>query len=366
MRNPRKLLLLGGILPVLHLVRRLQDVKVQNITIIAHNRDIINYSKFGNIISYDSEVECINCINTWIDNNVEDKEQWHVIPCSETFIEYIHIFRDKDFNVFALQQDALNTFTNKKVFYTWLRSRDIETGNFYDLNNDLTFNKNETYITKVSKTSSDHKSIFKTSIIHSEGDLLELREKIPVQYYDNYIIQQMYPSTESISYGGIWLDGKELSSIIVKQLRQYPKGVTSSATIHQDEIDVEYIRNVITRLSQEFTLHGFIELEFIKYKESLIPIDLNPRLWGWSNFLFYNYPESVKSIAEMKYRDLKSKNIHSWSNFWRDVPAILKKDYSNLKKMHSIYLLLRTERIDFIYCKDPKPEVISTLKRTVK
>lgn len=367
MINSRKLLLLGGVLPVLQLVRRLQSSKVQSTTIIAHNRDIINYSRFGEIINYDSEVDCLNCINTWIDSNIQDKEQWLIIPCSETFIDLIYLFRDKGFNVFALQQDALNTFTNKKKFYNWLRARNIEAGRFYSLNtNDLRFDKNESYIVKVSKTSTDYKSIFKTSIIRSRDDLLKLKEKIPVQYQDNYIIQQMYPNTESISYGAIWLDGKELSSIVVKQIRQYPKGVTSSAIIHDDKTDVSYIESIITKLAQEITLHGFIELEFIKYKSILIPIDLNPRLWGWSNFLFYNYPESVTAIAEMKYKDIRSKNIPSWSNIWRDLPAIFNESYSNMKKVQSIYSLLRTDRIDFINCKDPKPEVLSTFRRKVK
>ena len=284
----KSLLLLGGVLPAVQFVRRVSEY-VENIHIIAQEDDAIVYSKHGEKFLYAHPENCHSVIKAWIDAQSSDVKQWLVIPCSEFFVQYIEEFRNTGFEVFALPSEAVDVFCDKKLMYIWLASLGVQISDFLHFSDDLDFTQSKKYIIKSSRTSDDYRVPFKTKVIKSIEELNFIRKEIPKHYWDNFVIQRLYENNQSLSYGGVWIDGKEVSSIIVKQVRQYPKGVTSYAVKLSDAADLQLIKKVIDNISSNIILHGFFELEFIKNEAGLYPIDLNPRLWGWSNFLFYNY-----------------------------------------------------------------------------
>lgn len=361
----KKILILGGVLPALSLVRRLERI-AEDVEIICHEDDVIAYSKFGLKHQYSTLDDVEILIGKWVEVNKSYSDQWLIIPCSEFFVEFIGLLIGNGFEVFSLSQDILDVFADKKLFYAWLGSLDIHVGDFFDLDTRLSFEANEKYIVKVSKLIPKYKSSFKTAVIDSSDELHKIVENIPCLHRDNFVIQRLYPNTQNISYGGVWVCGKEVASVVVQQLRQYPKGVTSAVELHKNENDIAYIKNVISRIAGEKKLNGFIELEFVKNKQGLVPIDLNARLWGWSSFLFYSYPACVGNILEGGDKPVEFVQVDSWSNLWRDLPAILKGEESLVQKINSIFLLFTsTKRIDFIFWRDVKPEILSFVKKLI-
>lgn len=359
----KNILLLGGVLPVLHLLRRLQRLSVDT-EVIANVDDAVAYSKFGVKHLYTSSGSCVQIVDRWIEMNKSERGRWLVIPCSEMFVEHIGMFRNAGFEVFAPTQSALNIFTSKSTFYSYLNKLNIFTDEFFSLKDNLSFNNGERYIVKLSKTSSDFESLFKTAIIASTAEWYEIVNDIPEKFQDNYIIQRFYRENQSISYGSVWENGKEVASIVIQQTRQFPKGVTSAAKLYGHAEDLLLIRDVVKKIADTQILNGFVELEFIKSEHGLVPIDLNPRLWGWSSFLFFNFPDLVKYIALGDGVAPRQIALVSWSNLWRDLPAILRHEGPATEKFKMLLSLLLIRRIEFIYWHDMKPELKALFKKT--
>lgn len=358
-------LLLGGVLPAVHLLRRIQGY-TNNIHVIAQKNDAIVYSKYGTKYLYPNPKDCSSTINTWIEKHKDQSNKWLIIPCSEFFIQYIETFRNNGFDVFAPPSQALKIFYDKSALYSWLGSLDIEIAEFKNLNDSFEFTDKKRYIVKCAKASSEFTTPFKTKIINSKSDLALVQSLIPNQYWDNFVVQRMFNNNKSISYGGVWNSGNEIASVIVDQIRQYPQGITSNIKQASDAEDIDVIRKTISKIAENTLLHGFIELEFIKNESGLYPIDLNPRLWGWSNFLFYNFPTLPSSIINEDILLLKSKHIKSWSNIWRDIPAIISSDIPLVSKLSLLSSLLTVSKKDFINLKDIKPEIKGTLQQLKK
>ncbi|RZL09963.1 MAG: hypothetical protein EOO89_21355, partial [Pedobacter sp.] len=317
----KSLLLLGGVLPAVQLLRRAQDY-VDKVHIIAQDDDAIVLSRYGEKFLYSQPQDCITVIRQWIKDQGGEIQQWLVVPCSEFFVQYIEEFRHHGFEVFAPASQVLSTFYNKKALYSWLDTLDVKVAEFKSLDYQLDFIDSKSYIIKSAKASDDYSAPFKTKLITQQDELDAIRQMIPQQYWDNFVIQRLYQHNQSISYGGVWVKGQEVASIIASQVRQYPQGITSCTVRATDIDDTNTIHDVIRKIASNVQLHGFIELEFIKNEAGLYPIDLNPRLWGWSNFLFYNFPAIPAVVLQNQSPDqIDNKHIESWSNIWRDVPA---------------------------------------------
>lgn len=359
----KSLLLLGGVLPALQLLRRAQKY-TDKIHIISQSNDVIVYSRYGKNFSYDSPEECLHLIQEWINENSEQASEWLVIPCSEFFVQYIEEFREYNFDVFAPSSETLDIFYDKSALYTWLDSLDVNIAEFKRLNDPLDFSDSKQYIVKCAKASDEYNPPFKTKIIEQQAQLYSIRNIIPKQFWGNFVIQRLFDNNQSVSYGGVWISGKEVASVIAEQVRQYPQGITSHTVLATDKQDIAIITEAMSKIAANTRLHGFIELEFIKNESGLYPIDLNPRLWGWSNFLFYNFPQLPSTIMNVIPTDpLVSAHVISWSNVWRDLPAIIKTNQSIYLKIESITSLLKVSKKDFINWRDIKPEFSSFLRK---
>lgn len=362
----KSLLLLGGVLPAVQLLRRSQKF-VKNIHIIAEENDAIIFSKYGKKFLYGQHEDCLSIIHTWIAEQTKNKQQWLVMPCSEFFVQYIQVFRNNGFEVFSPASQTLNIFYNKKAMYTWLDSLGVNVADFKPLDEKLDFTNEKRYIVKSAKASDDYSSPFKTKIISQQDELDNIKQVIPKKYWNNFVIQRLYKNNQSISYGGVWLFGQEVASIVARQVRQYPLGITSHTIKETNPDDLRIIKQTIEKIASNVELHGFIELEFIKNEAGLYPIDLNPRLWGWSNFLFYNYPQIPSIIIQEKlpYK-IENKKITSWSNIWRDIPAIFKSKNPIFSKLKLFFSLFKISKKDFIFWDDIKPEFSAIFQKPGK
>ncbi|WP_180081560.1 hypothetical protein [Acinetobacter sp. YH12201] len=352
----KSLLILGGVLPAVQLLRRMEKI-VDNIHVIAHENDMIVLSKYGKKITYQSVSDCLPILKKWINDHHSDCNEWIIIPCSELFIQYIHHFRENGFEVFAQSNENLNIFSNKINMYSWLKSLDISISDFSTLSNDLDFSSSKKYIIKCSKASENYIPPFKTKTIYSHYELQKLRTIIPRDNWDNFVIQPLFKKNKSISYGGVWNNGIEIAGLIVNQVRQYPQGITSCAARLEECEAKKTITEVISKISNNVCLHGFIELEFIQNEAGIYPIDLNPRLWGWSNFLISSYPDIPEKILTNNISNISvDLGFNSWCNIWRDLPACFKISKSFWEFLTLLISLLKVTRKDFISLNDIKPE----------
>lgn len=359
----KSLLLLGGVLPAVQLLRRAQKY-TDKIHIIAQSNDVIVYSKYGEKFLYNQKEECLPLICKWIKENESEASEWLVVPCSEFFVQYIEEFRKYGFDVFAASSETLDIFYDKTSLYMWLDSLDINIAEFKKINEPLDFSDNKRYIIKCAKASDEYNPPFKIKIIDQQTQLHSIRNVIPQQFWNNFVIQRLFDNNQSISYGGVWILGEEVASVIAEQIRQYPQGITSHTVLATDTKDIDIIKDTMSKIADNTRLHGFIELEFIKNEAGLYPIDLNPRLWGWSNFLFYNFPQLPSVIVkEEPIISLVSRDLVSWSNIWRDLPAIFNTDKPIASKFKLISSLLKVSKKDFINWHDIKPEFSSVLRK---
>lgn len=362
----KSILILGGVLPAVQLLRRVKDHN-QEIHIIAQEKEAIISSRYGKKIPYKNNEDCLKVIHSWITNQSNRRNDWVVIPCSEFFIQYLQEFRKNKFDVFASSSEALEIFSDKKEMYTWLNSLGIKTSEFKSLYDTINLTNNQRYIVKRSKTSDNYTPPFKTKIISQYEELEQIRESIPEKYWHSFVIQRLFLNNKSISYGGVWVSGKEIANIVAEQIRQYPLGITSHAVKAINKKDIQIIKETIDKISSQIELHGFIELEFIKNESGLYPIDLNPRLWGWSNFLFHNFPEVPQVVfSKNQASTVKNKNITAWSNVWRDIPAVYKSKTTINSKIQSFYNLFFKTKKDFIVLHDIKPEFNAIIRNKEK
>lgn len=163
------------------------------------------------------------------------------------------------------------------------------------------------------KQSGEGKTPFKTRFIKNKNHL----DRISA-YLDDCTVQKFLDPVEyhQISIAGFFMGACD-SLISVKQLNQYPLGVSSYVTFYVDE-QIESLKKRVTDYLNTSSFRGFIELEFkISITGNQIYLmDVNPRLWGWC----YYYLSAVKNLEDLV--------IH------QEVPIIaLKKSWVNLPRL---------------------------------
>lgn len=142
------------------------------------------------------------------------------------------------------------------------------------------------FIAKPSTSASDVP--FKIKIVSNASELKEVES-----YFPNCVLQKYLDKDEyfQIAVAG-YFTGHPDSFISVKQLNQYPVGISSHVMVTHEYEDLKKdIANYLNKLS--FT--GFIELEFKisrTEKRQIYLIDVNPRLWGWS----YYYISTIQNM----------------------------------------------------------------------
>ncbi len=174
------------------------------------------------------------------------------------------------------------------------------------------------------RQSGEGKVPFKTKLIQNNNELHKIKQHIKYCTIQEYLAPNEY---QQISVAG-YFTGIANSFISVKQLNQYPIGISSYVSYHTNE-QTETIKKNLSDYLNALPFRGFIEVEFKQNKNtgSVVLMDINPRPWGW----FYYYASAVKNLERViKYDDHPVVDIKkSWVNLPRLVLSNLKGRFYN-------------------------------------
>ncbi len=169
------------------------------------------------------------------------------------------------------------------------------------------------------KQSGEGKVPFKTRLIENRNDLNGISS-----YINDCSIQRFLDSKDykQISIAGYFTDTSD-SLISVKQLNQYPLGVSSYVKFYIDT-HIEDLKRDITNYLNSLNFRGFVELEFKihKFDKVVYLMDINPRPWGW----FYYYTSSVKNLRDVLFNN--ENPVINLKKSWVNLPRLI---LSNLK-----------------------------------
>jgi predicted ATP-grasp superfamily ATP-dependent carboligase len=100
---------------------------------------------------------------------------------------------------------------------------------------------------------------------------------------DGFLVQEMIPGggDTQYSYAALWDRGHEVSSVVVRRLRQFPLDFGTSPYV--EAIDEPAIGDPARRLLAAFDFHGLVEvdLKFDSRDGLYKPLDFNTRVWAW-------------------------------------------------------------------------------------
>ena len=136
------------------------------------------------------------------------------------------------------------------------------------------------------------------------------------------------------SVGGYYKEGDPLAFATVKQVKQYPQGISAQVYTVDEEIAGKTER-IAFDLAKQFCFTGFLETEFKidQTTRSVYLLDVNPRPWGWVSILgavykdFYRVlnnekPESQKQNAIWTSPIRKALSSHNPNNVETDSKAL--------------------------------------------
>ncbi|MFW5886686.1 MAG: hypothetical protein ACOCUL_02910 [Bacteroidota bacterium] len=174
------------------------------------------------------------------------------------------------------------------------------------------------------RQSGEGKVPFKTKLITTNEELIKHDQYLNYCTLQEYLTSKEY---KQISIAG-YFTGSADSLISVKQLNQYPLGVSSFVSYFSNS-QLKQLKEFLSDYLKTLDYKGFIEVEF-KWNINtgkFILMDINPRPWGW----FYYYTSAVKNLKQViKLNEQPAINIQkSWVNLPRLVLSNLKGKFIN-------------------------------------
>ena len=117
---------------------------------------------------------------------------------------------------------------------------------------------------------------------------------------DMLLVQTFIEGNNDYQYsvGGYYHDGLPLAHVTVKQVKQYPQGISAQVYTTKDEIS-EKVEKIAFDFAKQFHFSGFLETEFkIDQKTgNIFLLDINPRPWGWVSILGAAFPCFYKVLG---------------------------------------------------------------------
>lgn len=111
------------------------------------------------------------------------------------------------------------------------------------------------------------------------------------------------------SVGGYYRNGLVLADVVVRQVKQYPQGI-SAEVITSEGVIGEKLKKISRLFAKQINYSGFLEMEYKideKSKEIYL-LDVNPRPWGWVSILGVVYSDFYK-VLDGKIPESKRCNV---------------------------------------------------------
>lgn len=129
---------------------------------------------------------------------------------------------------------------------------------------------------------------------------------------DMLLVQPFIEGNNNFQYsvGGFYKNGTPLAFTTVKQIRQYPQGISALVYTVNDDISKK-IEKIVFGLAKQFDFSGFLETEFKIDKDTgeIYLLDVNPRPWGWVSILGEIYPDFYRVLDDDKPVQEKQKTV---------------------------------------------------------
>lgn len=202
----------------------------------------------------------------------------------------------------------------------------------------------------------------KTWLCESSEELASIRSTLSAGSHGKLVVQTFLRDEdyEQLSYGAFFRAGNELASIVVRQSRQHPRGVSSFVEEIQG-VDAELVRAFALELLRDEGYEGFVEVEVRRRRngKELLLLDINPRPWGWVQALFAKYPNLPAAIDGGVIGSASPRKVR-WVNPARDIPAIASQCVER-RSLRPLYGALKaaslTTSVDLFDLSDPMPLV---------
>lgn len=199
---------------------------------------------------------------------VEENNINIIIPVSENeiiwFNENLELFKHLELEILINNTKIINTFLNKLDTSKELTSIDVLTPKTFLLS-EYTSQLGFPLILK-SNYSIKSKDIY---VVNNKNQLDCL--KISIKNHKDYIIQQYIGSIDEEYTTTVYKDSKKFEVITFK--RKLTGGMTSFATITNEETLVEYARKIV----ESFDLNGSINIQTRKVDNQFYIFEINPR-----------------------------------------------------------------------------------------
>lgn len=129
---------------------------------------------------------------------------------------------------------------------------------------------------------------FKVVVLRTEKEYENAWRKYQ-KYAGCLVAQRLVEKKRSIAWAAYCEGGHPAIDVLVRQVRQYPPGLTNLVEPYQGGWAPE-IREWCRRLVLGLSYTGFIEVEFLQDAASgrMYLLEANPRPWGWIDYLTFH------------------------------------------------------------------------------
>jgi predicted ATP-grasp superfamily ATP-dependent carboligase len=162
-----------------------------------------------------------------------------------------------------------------------------------------------------------------------------------------------------VSLGGYYDRGKEVTSVIITQKRQfpYPNGLASFVEEYNGK-GVKEIRAIAAKILERTSYSGFVEVEcrYCRRRNMVFLIEVNPRVCGWIKVI--TRKSGTAWLTGKQNENVTSRKSVSWVNLVRDMRAIIdmaQKDSKSIEWRKVIVDYLRKPITDIFDIHDLMP-----------
>lgn len=172
----------------------------------------------------------------------------------------------------------------------------------------------------------------KVLICRTEADFTKLVADLKGSWVkpEMLLVQTFIEGNNDFQYsvGGYYKEGEPLAFVTVKQVKQFPQGISAQVYTVNDEIS-DKVERIAFDLAKRFHFTGFLETEFKadQFTGSIFLLDVNPRPWGWVSILGAAYKDFYRVLNNEKPESKRQNAI--WTSPIRK--ALSSKNPSNVK-----------------------------------
>ncbi|HTA24110.1 MAG TPA: hypothetical protein VK763_11290 [Terriglobales bacterium] len=186
---------------------------------------------------------------------------------------------------------------------------------------------------------------------------------------EEILIQEIIPGDgrQQYSYCGFFRDGKALSTLVARRIRQHPREFGRAAT-YVETIELPEVEELSERFLRAINYYGLVEVEFKQDPRDgrFKLLDVNARTWGFHSI---GGPAGV-DFPYLLYADQLGKPVErtraragvGWLRAVTDLPTMVSDLWAGELDLGSYWNSLKHTRVESVFClRDPLPSVAEVL-----